>query len=81
MGDKLTAGGVEFEIVGIGTTPDYDTPFENFSDTAVSSKGFGLLFVSDDQYDYFKMTAIRKRRTSAMLTDLTARQQMTSLRK
>lgn len=49
VGDKLTAGGVEFEIVGIGTTPDYDTPFENFSDTAVSSKGFGLLFVSDDR--------------------------------
>lgn len=78
MGDKLTAGGVEFEIVGIGTTPDYDTPFENFSDTAVSSKGFGLLFVSDDQYDYFKMTVNRKRRTFAMLTDLTARQLMTS---
>lgn len=60
VGDKLTAGGVEFEIVGIGTTPDYDTPFENFSDTAVSSKGFGLLFVSDDQYDYFKNDSEQK---------------------
>ena len=47
VGDKLTAGGIEFEIVGIGTTPDYDAPFDKFSDTAVSSKGFGLLFVSD----------------------------------
>lgn len=60
VGDKLTAGGVEFEIVGIGTTPDYDTPFENFSDTAVSSEGFGLLFVSDDQYDYFKNDSDQK---------------------
>ena len=60
VGDKLTAGGVEFEIVGIGTIPDYDTPFENFSDTAVSSKGFGLLFVSDDQYDYFKNDSDQK---------------------
>ena len=60
VGDKLTAGGVEFEIVGIGTTPDYDAPFENFSDTAVSSKGFGLLFVSDDQYDYFKNDSDQK---------------------
>lgn len=60
VGDKLTAGGVEFEIVGIGTTPDYDTPFENFSDTAVSSEGFGLLFVSDDQYDYFKNDSEQK---------------------
>lgn len=60
VGDKLTAGGVEFEIVGIGTIPDYDAPFENFSDTAVSSKGFGLLFVSDDQYDYFKNDSEQK---------------------
>lgn len=60
VGDKLTAGGVEFEIVGIGTTPDYDTPFENFSDTAVSSEGFGLIFVSDDQYDYFKNDSEQK---------------------
>lgn len=54
VGDKLTAGGIEFEIVGIGTTPDYDAPFDKFSDTAVSSVGFGLLFVSDEQYDYIK---------------------------
>lgn len=54
VGDKLTAGGIEFEIVGIGTTPDYDAPFDKFSDTAVSSKGFGLLFVSDEQYDYIR---------------------------
>ena len=54
VGDKLTAGGIEFEIVGIGTTPDYDAPVDKFSDTAVSSVGFGLLFVSDEQYDYIK---------------------------
>ena len=54
VGDKLTAGGIEYEIVGIGTTPDYDAPFDKFSDTAVSSVGFGLLFVSDEQYDYIK---------------------------
>lgn len=54
VGDKLTAGGIEFEIVGIGTTPDYDAPFDKFSDTAVSSVGFGLLFVSDEQYDYIR---------------------------
>ncbi len=54
VGDRLTAGGIEFEIVGIGTTPDYDAPFDKFSDTAVSSVGFGLLFVSDEQYDYIR---------------------------
>lgn len=54
VGDRLTAGGIEFDIVGIGTTPDYDAPFDKFSDTAVSSVGFGLLFVSNEQYDYIR---------------------------
>ena len=60
VGDKLAAGGIEFEIVGIGTTPDYDTPFDKFSDTAVSSEGFGLLFVSDEQYDIIKSDSSQK---------------------
>lgn len=60
IGDKLTAGGITFEIVGIGTTPDYDAPFDKFSDTAVSSVGFGLLFVSDDQYDNIKNDTSQK---------------------
>lgn len=60
VGDKLTAGGITFEIVGIGTAPDYDAPFDKFSDTAVSSKGFGLLFVSDEQYDYIKNDTSQK---------------------
>lgn len=60
VGDKLTAGGIEYEIVGIGTTPDYDAPFDKFSDTAVSSVGFGLLFVSDEQYDYIKNDTLQQ---------------------
>lgn len=60
VGDKLAAGGIEFEIVGIGTTPDYDAPFDKFSDTAVSSEGFGLLFVSDEQYDIIKSDSSQK---------------------
>lgn len=54
VGDMITAGGVEFEIVGIGTSPDYDAPLDKFSDTAASSGGFGILFVSDAQYDCIK---------------------------
>lgn len=60
LGDKLTAGGIEFEIVGIGSVPDYDAPFDKFSDTAVSSVNFGLLFVSDEQYDYIKDDTAQK---------------------
>lgn len=54
IGDEIIAGGVAFKIVGIGSVPDYDAPFENFSDTAVSSKHFGLLFVSKAQYESIK---------------------------
>ena len=54
LGNEIEAGGVTFKIVGIGTVPDYDAPVENFSDTAVSSKNFGLLFVSKAQYEYIK---------------------------
>ena len=51
VGDKLTAGGVEFEVVGIGTVPDYDAPLRKLSDTGVQSEVFGLLFVTSDEYD------------------------------
>jgi len=51
VGDKLTAGGEEFEIVGLGTVPDYDAPLRKLSDTGVQSEVFGLLFVTPDEYD------------------------------
>lgn len=54
LGDEIATGDVTFKIVGIGSVPDYDAPFENFSDTAVSSKNFGLLFVSKTQYESVK---------------------------
>lgn len=54
IGDEIIAGDVTLKIVGIGSVPDYDAPFENFSDTAVSSKNFGLLFVSEAQYESIK---------------------------
>ena len=51
VGDSITAGGVEFEITGLGTVPDYDAPLRNLSDTGVQSEVFGLLFVTADEYD------------------------------
>ncbi|MCR5141399.1 MAG: FtsX-like permease family protein [Ruminococcus sp.] len=48
VGDKLTAGGYEFTVTGIGTVPDYEQPKDKLSDTAVQSKYFGLIFVTDE---------------------------------
>ncbi|SDA21870.1 putative ABC transport system permease protein [Ruminococcus sp. YE71] len=51
VGDSITAGGHEFEVTGIGCVPDYDQPKAKFSDTAVQSRYFGLIFVTDECYE------------------------------
>ena len=51
IGDRITAGGAEFTVTGIGCVPDYDQPKAKFSDTAVQSRYFGLIFVSEDCYE------------------------------
>lgn len=51
VGDKIKFAETEFEIVGIGTTPDYDMPTANFSDMAVESELFGTAFVTSEQYE------------------------------
>lgn len=50
VGDKIKIADKDFEIVGIGTTPDYDMPIANFSDMAVESELFGTAFVTSEQY-------------------------------
>ncbi len=51
VGDKITAGGSDFTVTGIGTVPDYEQPKDKLSDTAVQSKFFGLIFVTDECYE------------------------------
>ena len=51
VGDEITAGGVSFKIVGLGSVPDYDAPLRNLSDTGVQSEVFGVIFVTADEYD------------------------------
>lgn len=50
-GDTIEAGGFSFTVTGIGCVPDYDQPKAKFSDTAVQSKYFGLIFVTDERYE------------------------------
>lgn len=50
VGDKIRITDRDFEIVGIGTVPDYDMPIANFSDMAVESELFGIAFVTSEQY-------------------------------
>lgn len=50
MGDCITIAGLEFEITGIGSTPDYDLPIQNLSDMAAKSDRFGTGCVTKEQY-------------------------------
>ena len=51
VGDKITLADTELTVTGIGSVPDYDMPVKNISDASAESSGFGLAFVSRDQYD------------------------------
>lgn len=53
-GDRISVGGKEFRVAGIGSTPDYDAPLKNMSDSSVSSDGFGIGFVSKEAYEAFR---------------------------
>lgn len=50
IGDIIHIADRDFELVGIGTTPDYDMPISSFSDMSVESVLFGTAFVSSEQY-------------------------------
>lgn len=49
--DSIEIGGVTLTVTGIGTVPEYDSPMNKLSDTAVESSLFGLVFVTAEQYD------------------------------
>lgn len=51
IGDSVEIGGVKLTATGIGSVPEYDMPIGKFSDTAVESSLFGLVFVTAEQYD------------------------------
>lgn len=51
VGDSLEIGGISLTVTGIGTVPEYDSPMNKLSDSAVESSLFGLIFVTDEQYD------------------------------
>lgn len=52
--DQIVVGGHSFLVCGIGTSPDYDTPYRNLSDSAVDSGLFGVAFLTDGDYQMLK---------------------------
>lgn len=54
VGNMITIGSESFRITGIGTTPDYDAPLKNLSDSTVDSTQFGTAFVNRESYEKLK---------------------------
>lgn len=52
--DEISVGGHSFRVCGIGTSPDYDTPLRDLSDSAVDSSLFGVGFLTAGDYDRLK---------------------------
>ena len=49
-GDAIEIAGLTLTVSGIGTTPDYDTPFRIIGDSTVDSANFGTAFVTEELY-------------------------------
>lgn len=47
---RISLGSTEFTVVGVGSVPDYDAPFEKAGDTSVNSDQFGFCLVSAADY-------------------------------
>ncbi len=54
VGDEILISGHSFRVCGIGTSPDYDTPLWDLSDSAVDSSLFGVGFLTAGDYDRLK---------------------------
>lgn len=52
--DTIIIADKEYKIVGIGTTPDYEAPYKEFSDSSVDSSQFGVAFLTEDAYEVLK---------------------------
>ena len=50
VGDIITMGSNSFIVAGIGSSPDYDSPFQNLTDMASDKHRFGTAFVSEQAY-------------------------------
>ncbi len=51
LDDTIEINGTTLTVTGIGSVPEYDSPMNKLSDTAVESSLFGLVFVTTEQYD------------------------------
>ncbi|SHO52333.1 ABC transporter permease [Anaerocolumna xylanovorans] len=61
LGKTITINGIDLNISGIGTSPDYDDPLQELSDIGSNTSKFGTAFVTEHMY---KILAERRKESS-----------------
>lgn len=56
IGNNIVIADNSYEIVGIGSVPDYSAVYKNLSDSTIDSEQFGIGFVDEKVYDALKAT-------------------------
>lgn len=51
VGDNYNIAGYDFEIVALGSSPDYDDVLQNMTDASADHSLFGTAFVNNDTYE------------------------------
>ena len=54
LGDTVSIGKENFTVSAIGSVPDYDAPYKEFSDSTVDSVQFGMAFITSEKYEQMK---------------------------
>ena len=56
IGDTISIADLDFKVVGVGASPDYDDCRQNLSDAGTDHNVFGMAFVTPNAYDKLKAT-------------------------
>ena len=87
VGTEIVIADRSYQVVGIGSVPDYDAPLKNMSDSSVDSKSFGVAFVTSEAYEDLKASGesvkseeyIYAYRLNGILSDTELKEQLQGL--
>lgn len=66
-GDSIMFCGEAYQVVGIGSSVDYDAPYRKLADMVIDSSAFGTAFVTKESYDNLKKSGSSEELTYAFL--------------
>ena len=67
VGDFVSLCGESYQLVGIGSSVDYDAPYRKLADMVIDSSAFGTAFVTKESYETLKKSGGSEELTYAFL--------------